>query len=34
MKMDVPFYPQKWNLSEWQKLGFESFAVFCASKWL
>jgi len=25
MKMEVPFYPQKWNLSEWQKLGFESF---------
>ncbi len=25
MKMEVPFYPQKWNLSEWQKLGFENF---------
>lgn len=25
MKMEVPFYPQKWNLSQWQGLGFESF---------
>jgi len=25
MKMEVPFYSQTWNLSEWQKLGFESF---------
>lgn len=25
MKIEVPFYSQKWNLSEWQKLGFESF---------
>jgi hypothetical protein len=25
MKIKTPFYPQKWNLSEWKKLGFESF---------
>ena len=25
MKMEVPFYPQKWDLPQWQKLGFESF---------
>ncbi|MDE1988772.1 MAG: C39 family peptidase [Patescibacteria group bacterium] len=25
MKREVPFYPQKWDLSQWQKLGFESF---------
>ncbi|MDP3989270.1 MAG: hypothetical protein Q8P93_03495 [bacterium] len=24
MKIEVPFYSQKWNLLEWQKLGFES----------
>lgn len=24
MKTEVPFYPQKWDLSEWQRLGFES----------
>ncbi len=23
--MEVPFYSQKWDLSEWQNLGFESF---------
>jgi hypothetical protein len=25
MKIKVPFYPQKWDLSRWQKLGFESY---------
>ncbi len=25
MKREVPFYSQKWDLSQWQKLGFESF---------
>ena len=25
MKTEVPFYSQKWDLSQWQKLGFESF---------
>jgi hypothetical protein len=25
MKIDVPFYPQKWELSEWQNNGFNSF---------
>ena len=25
MKMGVPFYPQKWDLSQWRDLGFESF---------
>ena len=24
MKIEVPFYPQKWDLSQWQELGFES----------
>ena len=26
MKIDVPFYTQKWNLSDWKNLGFESYA--------
>jgi hypothetical protein len=25
MKIEVPFYPQKWDLSQWKSLGFESF---------
>ena len=25
MKMEVPFYPQKWDLSQWKNSGFESF---------
>lgn len=25
MKIEVPFYPQKWDLSQWKDLGFESF---------
>jgi hypothetical protein len=25
MKMEVPFYSQKWDLGRWQELGFESF---------
>lgn len=25
MKMKVPFYSQKWDLSQWQELGFESY---------
>lgn len=25
MKIEAPFYPQKWDLSQWQNLGFESF---------
>lgn len=24
MKIEVPFYPQKWDLSQWKDLGFES----------
>lgn len=31
MKIEVPFYPQKWDLSQWQKLGFESFKT--AQRW-
>lgn len=25
MKIETPFYPQKWELSKWKELGFESF---------
>lgn len=25
MKMEAPFYPQKWDLDQWKELGFESF---------
>lgn len=25
MKIDVPFYTQKWSLSDWENLGFESY---------
>jgi hypothetical protein len=25
MKIDTPFYPQKWDLEKWKELGFESF---------
>jgi hypothetical protein len=25
MKINVPFYPQKWDLSRWRQLGFKSF---------
>lgn len=25
MKMEVPFYQQKWDLSQWRNLGFENF---------